>query len=421
MASARMQPDFDCDHDGAALSLEQALEQTQRYLRPVDLCQRLTLKAALGRVLGEEVVSPLDVPAHDNSAMDGYAVRAADLPPEGETTLLGQVGTAFAGHPFEGQVGAGQCVRIMTGAVVPAGADTIVIQEHTQTEEGGVRMPGGYVRGQHVRRAGEDLARGRTVLTAGHRLIPADLGLLASLGIADVSVVRRLRVACFSTGDELRSAGEVLGAGEIYDSNRYSLHGMLSRLDCEVLDMGVVRDDLDALRHAFAQAGANADVVITSGGVSVGEADHIRTVLAELGEVGFWKVSIKPGKPLAFGRLGDAVFFGLPGNPVSVMVTFYKVVQPALMRLRGEMPQPTLQLRARATAPLRKKPGRREFQRGRLFNDESGALCVEPASHQGSGVLRSMSEANCFIVLSEETGALPEGSDVVVEPFSQIV
>lgn len=421
MASARMQPDFDCDHDGAALSLEQALEQTQRYLRPVDLCQRLTIKAALGRVLAEDIVSPLDVPAHDNSAMDGYAVRAADLPPKGETALLRQVGSSFAGHPFDGRVEAGQCVRIMTGGVVPAGADTIVIQEHTQVEDGGVRVPGGYVQGQHVRRAGEDLARGQVVLPAGRRLIPADLGLLASLGVADVAVKRRLRVACFSTGDELRSVGEVLAAGEIYDSNRYSLHGMLSRLDCEVLDMGVVRDDLEALRAAFASAAANADVVITTGGVSVGEADHIRTVLAELGEVGFWKVSIKPGRPLAFGRVGDAVFFGLPGNPVSVMVTFYKVVQPALLRLRGETPPAPLQLRARATAPLRKKPGRREFQRGRLFNDEGGALCVEPASHQGSGVLRSMSEANCFIVLPEDSGGLAEGSEVTVEPFSQFV
>ena len=421
MASARMQPDFDCDHDGAALSLEQALEQTQRGLRPVQLCQRLPVKSALARVLGEDVISPLDVPAHDNSAMDGYAVRAADLPAKGDTASLELVGEAFAGHPFADVVGPGQCVRIMTGGVVPAGADTIVIQEHTQNEDGRVVVPGGYAQGQHVRGAGEDLARGQTVLRAGHRLMPADLGLLASLGIADVSVVRRLRVACFSTGDELRSLGEVLGEGEIYDSNRYSLHGMLTRLGCDVLDMGVVRDHLQALRTAFAEAAADADVVITTGGVSVGEADHIRTVLAELGEVGFWKVSIKPGRPIAFGRVGDAAFFGLPGNPVSVMATFYKIVQPALQLLSGRTPQAPLQLRARAVGRLRKKPGRREFQRGRLFNDENGDLCVEPASHQGSGVLRSMSEANCFIVLPEDTGALDAGTTVTVEPFSQFV
>lgn len=421
MASPRMQPDFDCDHDGAALSLEQALDQTQRGLRPLGLCQRVAVKAALGRVLGEDVISPLDVPAHDNSAMDGYAARAADMPAKGETATLELVGESFAGHPFAGEVGPGQCVRIMTGGVVPAGADTIIIQEHTQAQGAHVRVPGGYVAGQHVRRAGEDLAQGQTVLGAGHRLRPADLGLLASLGIVDLAVVRRLRVAYFSTGDELRSLGEPLGDGEIYDSNRYSLHGMLTRLGCEVLDMGVVRDDLQALRAAFTQAAQDADVVITTGGVSVGEADHIRTVLAELGEVGFWKVSIKPGRPIAFGRVGEAAFFGLPGNPVSVMVTFYKIVQPALQRLSGQSPQRPLQLRARATARLRKKPGRREFQRGRLFNADNGELCVEPAEHQGSGVLRSMSEANCFIVLPEACGALEAGVTVAVEPFSQFV
>ena len=315
-------------YDPNALPVAQAQDFITRLVRPVQAVESLAIRSALGRVLARDIVSPIDVPSHDNAAMDGYALRSADLVAAADT-LLGVAGTAFAGGQAGTQVPPGQCLRIMTGAVMPAGCDTVVPQEFTRTEpDGRVRIPAGTVAlGDNRRLAGEDLARGEVALAAGRILTPADLGLLASLGQAEVPVLRRLRVAFFSTGDELRSIGEPLDAGCVYDSNRYTLWGMLQRLGVDLVDMGVVRDDPAALRTAFTQAAANADAVITSGGVSVGEADHTKQVMRELGEVLFWKIAMRPGRPMAIGRLqaggSTALLFGLPGNPVAVMVTFY--------------------------------------------------------------------------------------------------
>lgn len=398
-------------------SLEDARARMLAQLAPVAMVERVALRDALDRVLGADVVSGVAVPASTNSAMDGYAVRGADLPATGKASLR-VIGESFAGHPFAGAVGAGECVRIMTGAVMPRAADTVVIQEDVERDGDMARIGTGHRVGQHVRQAGEDIAAGATVLTAGRRIRVADIGLLASIGWVEVPVRRRLRVAFFSTGDELRSLGEPLGEGEIHDSNRYTLYGMLHHFGADTLDLGVVRDEPDALRETFQRAGADADVVITSGGVSVGAADFVRGVLAEVGEIGFWKVNMKPGKPIAFGHLnGGATFFGLPGNPVSAMVTFYQVVRPALDRLAGAAPREPLALMVRATGALKKGSSRREFQRGILETGADGELGVRSAAPQGSGILHSMSRANCFIVLPEDSGPIEAGQRVRVEPF----
>ncbi len=285
-----------------------------------------------------------------------------------------------------------------------------------------IRIGEGQRTGQNVRHAGEDIARGSVVLEPGRRLTPADLGIIASLGFAEVSVRRRPRVAFFSTGDELRGLGEVLGEGELYDSNRYTIYGMLTRLGMEVLDMGIVRDERDAVAQAFTRAAAAADAIVTSGGVSVGDADYVTETLEKSGTVGFWKVAIKPGRPLAFGRIGGALFFGLPGNPNSVMATFYQLVQPALQALAGMPdPAPPLTMPAVSASALHKKPGRTEFQRGVLSRGGDGRLVVHKTGHQGSGVLSSMAAANCFIVLPEDAGPVSEGDEVMVQPFAAFV
>jgi molybdopterin molybdotransferase len=359
----------------------------------------------------------MNVPAHDNSAMDGFAVRGADLNPDRETVLK-EVGAALAGHGFAGAVGAGQCVRVMTGAVMPAGADTVVIQEVARVDGDRVIVPPGQKTGQNRRFAGEDLALGRVAVKAGQPVRPAELGLFASLGLAEVTVRRRLRVAFFSTGDELASIGRPLQAGEVYDSNRYTLYGMLARLGVDRIDMGVVPDDPARLERAFLEAAATADAVITSGGVSVGEADFTRELLGRLGEVLFWRIAMRPGRPMAVGRIGNAHFFGLPGNPVAVMVTFYGFVRDALLALSGRTDDYTLPLlRVPCTSPLRKKPGRTEFQRGIVARGTNGEWSVRITGQQGSGVLRSMSEANCLIVLEHERGDIEPGDLVSVQLF----
>jgi molybdopterin molybdotransferase len=411
------------DYDPNSMPVDTARALIRQYLTPVTATERMHVRAALGRVLAQDVVSPLDVPGHDNSAMDGWAVRFADLPREGSVTLR-RVGEAFAGKPSNVAIGAGEAVRIFTGGVMPQGADTVVMQERATETPGGVEIAAGAVgkAGQNRRFAGEDLKRGAVVFAAGQPLNPAELGMLASLGINEVAVYRRLRVAFFSTGDELRSIGQPLGPGEIYDSNRYTLHGMLTRLGCEVLDMGVVRDAPEVLERAFATAAANADVVITSGGVSVGEADFVKQLLDRLGEVLFWKIAMKPGRPLAYGRIGSAQFFGLPGNPVSVMVTFYQFVRDALLVLQGRREVtgvPTFA--AKLAAPIRKAPGRTEFQRGILEPAEGGGFSVRTTGDQGSGILSSMSRANCFIVLSAETGNVEAGSVVQVQLLEGLI
>jgi molybdopterin molybdotransferase len=389
-------------------------------LSPVTGWEAVPIRHALDRILFNDVVAPFDVPAHTNSAMDGYAVRIGDLSC-GDETRLSIVGTAFAGNAFSGLVGAGQAVRVMTGAVLPHGADTVVVQECVRVEDNGVFIPAGQKAGQNVRHAGEDLAGGKPALAAGKRLGPADIGLLASLGIGEVIVRRRLRVAFFSTGDEIASINRPLRPGEVYDSNRYTLYGILTRLGVDLIDMGVVRDDPAALEKALQEASGQADVILTSGGVSVGDADYIRELTARLGDVRFWKLNIKPGRPMAFGRVGKAWLFGLPGNPVAVMVTFYQIVADALLKMMGCDPLPERTVfRVPCVSRIDKSPGRREFPRGVLFSD-GGVWKVQLAGSQGSGILSSMSRANCFIVLPESGGAVAEGDLVDVQPFDGLV
>jgi len=408
------------DIEAGSIPVAEARRRILAAAAPLDATERLHLRAALGRVLAEDIASPLTVPGHTNSAMDGYALAGAGLPDSG-TAELTVAGRSFAGHPHEGTVEPGQCVRIMTGAVMPEGADTVIPQEHAETLSAQrIRIDGRTRAGQNVRQAGEDIQQGDTVLRRGRRLGPSELGLLASLGIAEIAVTRRPRVAFFSTGDELRSIGEPLEAGEIYDSNRYTLYGMLTALGADAMDMGVVEDTPEATLDAFRRAGDNADVVITSGGVSVGEADYIKDSVTALGGIDFSKVAMKPGRPLTFGRVGDALFFGLPGNPVSVMVTFYLFGQPALRRMTGEEDVEPLMLQARCDSRLRKKAGRTEYQRGILSADAAGGLVVERTGAQGSGILSSMSRGNCFIVLPDEFETVDPGAMVPVIPFSEL-
>ncbi|WP_310453046.1 gephyrin-like molybdotransferase Glp [Sulfuritalea sp.] len=423
---------FSCadDYDPNSLPVDRARELILGLLQPVVGHERVFVRQALDRVLSEDVISPIDVPAHDNSAMDGWAVRFGDLAASDDTRLR-NIGTAFAGRAFAGRVGAGETVRIMTGGVLPEGADCVVIQEVTKVEGDAVIIPPGQRKEQNLRRAGEDLQAGRPAIPAGKKLRPAEIGIVASLGIGEVSVRRRVRVAIFSTGDELCSIGTPLAEGAVYDSNRYTLWGMLTRLGCEVIDMGVVRDDPAALEAAFREAAACSDAIITSGGVSVGEADFIKQLMAQLGEVAFWKIAMKPGRPMAFGRIGKtqpdgadgpgAWLFGLPGNPVAVMVTFYQFVQPAIMKLSGIDPvRPVPGFPARCVEPMRKGRGRTEFQRG-ILSRENGEWCVRPTGAQGSGVLRSMADADCFIVLEHERGSVAAGETVMVQLMNGLV
>lgn len=410
------------DYDPDSMPVERARALIAQFLTPVTAVERVHIRHALDRVLAQDVVSPLAVPGHDNSAMDGWAVRFADLASDAPTRLR-RIGESFAGRPFGGEVKAGETVRIFTGGVMPRGADTVVMQERAEAVDGGVVIARGAVNklGQNRRLAGEDVKTGQVVFERGQVVRAAELGMLAALGVIEVGVYRRLRVAFFSTGDELRSLGTMLGAGEIYDSNRYTIFGMLHRLGCETIDMGVVPDVPEDLEAAFATAAACADVVITSGGVSVGEADYVRTLLARLGEVLFWKIAMKPGRPLAYGRLGEAHFFGLPGNPVSVMVTFYQFVRDALLVLQGRRHvEPVPLFKARLASPIRKAPGRTEFQRGVLTPIEGGYE-VRTTGEQGSGILSSMSRANCFIVLATETGDVAPGAMVDVQLLEGLV
>jgi molybdopterin molybdotransferase len=415
------------DYDPNSLPVDRARELILGLLSPVSGHERVFIRQALDRVLSEDVISPIDVPSHDNSAMDGWAVRSCDLETGGETRLK-NIGTAFAGRAFEGKVGAGDTVRIMTGGVLPAGIDCVVVQEVARVEGDVVIIPPGQRAEQNIRRAGEDLQAGRPAIPAGKKLRPAEIGIVASLGVAEVSVRRRVRVALFSTGDELCSIGSPLAEGAVYDSNRYTLWGMLTRLGCEVIDMGVVRDDPAALEAAFREAAACADAIITSGGVSVGEADFIKQLMTQLGEVAFWKIAMKPGRPMAFGRIQPdgadrpgAWLFGLPGNPVAVMVTFYQFVLPAILKLAGVDPVKLVPgFPARCVEAMKKGRGRSEFQRGILFQ-ENGEWCVRPTGAQGSGVLRSMAEADCFIVLEHEREKVGAGDTVNVQLMNGLV
>ena len=401
------------------LRVDEARQRILQQINAIESWRKVALRDALGQVLHEDVISPLSVPPHANSAMDGYALRGEDL--KNDATSLRLIGSAFAGRPFAKSVNTGECVRIMTGAIMPDGCDTVIMQEQAEVSNDRIILHGEHHSGENVRLAGEDIQTGAVVLSAGHRIIPADLGLLASLGLAELKVRRRIRVAFFSTGDELKSLGESLNPGDIYDSNRYTLFGMLKRLNAEIIDMGVVTDSPDALRQALLQASKEADVVITSGGVSVGEADYVKQLLDELGQVNFWKIAMKPGRPLAYGKIADTPFFGLPGNPVSVMVTFYQFVQPALHKLAGANYQPPLLLQAVAAENIRKRPGRFEFQRGLLRSNSANQLEVTMTGEQGSGILHSMSRANCFILLEEDCDGVAAGQSVTVQPFAGLI
>lgn len=421
------------------LSLEQAAAAIDQALaaalakRPAERCERLPLLAALGRVLSEDVLSPIDVPAHDNSAMDGYAFAGealAHAAASGQPLRLRAVGTVLAGAPEAPRIGPGECLRIMTGARMPPGLDTVVPLELCQVEgepaQGWVHLePGVVQRGENRRHRGEDLAHGKPALQAGRVLRPADLGLLASLGIAEAPVRPRLRVAVFSTGDELRTLGQPLEPGCIYDSNRFALMAALQRLGCEPIDLGVVRDEPAALEATLARGIEQADAVITSGGASAGDADYTRELLSRMGEVGFWKVAMRPGRPFAFGpvRTGDhrSWLFALPGNPVAALVTFYVLVRPALLQLAGATAEPLPLLRARSATAVRKRPGRTELQRARLSRADDGIWEVAPAGSQGAGILSSMSQANALLVLSHEQGSVAAGEWVTVLPFDGLV
>jgi molybdopterin molybdotransferase len=411
-------------YDPTALPVDLGRQLILDALSPIDGIERVPLRDALGRVLAQPVVSPIDVPAHDNSAMDGYGLRGEDLNADGDT-VLDIVGSAFAGQGFDGRVGPGQAVRIMTGAPLPAGVDTVAMQEITRAADGKVTIPAGQRPSQNIRRAGEDLRAGLPALPAGRLIRPAELGLVASLGIGEVAVRRRLRVAFFSTGNEIATIGTPAAPGQIYDSNRYTIFGMLSRLGFDIIDIGVIRDDPDALETTLREAAGIADAVITSGGVSVGEADFTREVMARLGEVLFWKIAMKPGRPMAFGRIGgddgSAWLFGLPGNPVAVMVTFYQFARPALMRLAGidPLPEPPL-LPVPCVTPIRKQPGRTEFVRGVLFQGDGGWQ-VRSTPAQGSGILSSMADANCLIVLGPGQGSVAAGDTVQVQVLDGVV
>ncbi len=401
------------------LSLDEALEKLLE--KPVAITDTLSipLHNAAGYILSEHITSPLNVPPFDNSAMDGYGVRYTDLNTQSPLPIAGK---AFAGVPFEGELPQGQCVRIMTGAMIPAGVDTVIMQEETQVTDNGILFPHPAKLGQNIRRIGEDIKQNDIVLPAGTKLSTAQLPLIASLGIANINVYRKLKVAVFSTGDELQAIGQPLKAGQIYDTNRFAVRLMLEKLDCDVLDLGVIPDSPEKLRETFKTADAQADLVISSGGVSVGEADYTKQILDEIGEIGFWKLAIKPGKPFAFGRLHNAWFCGLPGNPVSATVTFYQLVQPLIARLSGfsqwRAPQ---RFHAKTCSPLKKSAGRLDFQRGIASINENGEWQVTTSGHQGSHVYSSFSVANCFIVLERERGKVAAGETVTIELFNPLL
>jgi molybdopterin molybdotransferase len=405
-------------YDPQALSADGVGAFLAELVHPIAETQSVAVIDALGRVLASDLVSPISVPPHDNSAMDGYAFDGGQLAGGGPLQLA-IVGTALAGKAWQGTVGPGQCVKIMTGAIMPAGLDTVVPQEFTKTlPDGRIEIPAGLLQpGDNRRHAGEDLMAGRPALFAGERLGPAACGLVASLGVPRVEVFRRLKVAYFSTGDEILSLGEPQREGAVYDSNRYTVHGMLARLGCEVIDLGVVRDEPALLEQAFRDAAARADAIITSGGVSVGEADFTKAMMKKLGDVAFWKIAMRPGRPMAVGRIGRSVLFGLPGNPVAVMVTFLAFVRPALLRMMGARVEPPLYLKARSAEAMRKKPGRTEYQRGTVTRTADGALEVRTTGNQGSGVLSSMVQANGLIVLHHAQGNVAAGDEVDVMMF----
>ena len=414
----------------AIASLVTELLQESRNMNNASDVESVSLDQAINRILAEDLLSPINVPAADNSAMDGFAFNGDCLDESDNIVTLKVLGTAYAGKPFIESIGAGECVKIMTGALMPHGCDTVIPQEFTESVDGSsVDFKKNQLkRGENRRLRGEDLQSGKAAIKAGRLLRPSDLGLAASLGIAILQVHRKLKVAILSSGDELRALGQALDAGSIYDSNRYSLTGLLNRLNLEIIDCGIVRDDPASLKAAFIEAASKADVLISSGGVSVGEADFTKQIMQELGDVGFWKIAMRPGRPMAFGILKSvndsgrkALFFGLPGNPVAVMVTFYQFVRSALLQLNGASQTEAPLTQAVAEEAIRKKPGRTEFQRAILGRGADGRPTVKLTGSQGAGILRSMSEANCFVILSHDQGNVAAGDWVDVALFDGLL
>ncbi|MDQ2076418.1 gephyrin-like molybdotransferase Glp [Marinimicrobium sp. ABcell2] len=404
-----------CCDEPKLLPVVTAIDRMLEAVNPPADFEQLALNQLLDRILAEDIHAQLNVPGHDNSAMDGYALRAQDA-----DKPLHLAGQSLAGHAFQGSLEPGQCVRITTGAVIPTGADAVVMQENTRIDGQHINVTQTPRPGENIRRAGEDIAQGDRVLSKGHRLSPVDVALLASLGVAEAEVYRRLKVAVLSTGDELTAPGQPLTAGQIYDSNRYGIVALLQRLNVEVIDLGLIPDREDAIRATLQNASQRADAVISSGGVSVGEADFVKDILDELGEINFWKVAIKPGKPFAFGSLGRACFFGLPGNPVSAMVTLHQLALPVLRAMAGEVTEQPITLNATAASRYKKRPGRQDFQRATLRVQE-GENIVSSTGPQGSGVLTSFAGANCYVVLEQERGTVEEGETVQVVPFDRFI
>lgn len=407
-----------CDVTGL-MPLEEGLDRLLSAITPGTEVETVPLTDALGRVTATPIQAKAPVPGFDNSAMDGYAIRLADLK---DGRPLPMQGKAMAGQPYEAPLKPGHCIRIMTGAPVPEGCDAVVMQENTETLDAGIRFLEAPEPGNNIRRAGEDIEPGQEVIPANRRLKPVDLALLASVGCAEIDVFRRTRVALFSTGDEVRQPGEALRYGDLYDSNRPVVRALLQRLDVDILDLGTIADDRDAVRDAFLKADAECDFVVTSGGVSVGEADYTKDVLGELGEIEFWKLAIKPGKPFAFGRLPNSYFIGLPGNPVSATVTFHLLGAQAIRQFQGIGPKPLAQLTATAAADLKKTPGRMDFQRGQWTIADDGKIEVAPSGRgQGSHILTSLAEANCYIALERERGDVKAGETVNLWLFNDLM
>jgi len=396
------------------LPLAQASQQMLDALSPLDDVVAVPLTASVGCILADDILSPIDVPPFNNSAMDGYAMSLSSLT---HSDTLTMVGKSFAGAPFTGDVGPGQCIRIMTGAKLHHQCDTVVMQEKACANGNQITFDSGAKLAQNVRKRGEEFRVEQLVLTKGTRITPRHIALLASLGFANLAVIRKVKVAIFSTGDELVALGKTLADGQIYDSNRFALIAMLENLGVDIIDYGVISDDPELIRAAFVEADKEADVIISSGGVSVGEADYTRDIIQQLGQINFWKLAIKPGKPVAFGHFNDSVFFGLPGNPVSAMVTFYHLAKPALLKLGGGEVTPALRIKAQLTHDLRKSVGRLDFQRGIVSTNADGQLEVCSTGMQSSSMMGSMCLANCFIVLAQEQGNVTAGDEVTIELF----
>jgi molybdopterin molybdotransferase len=408
--------------DPDSISVAYALSQIESNIQPLLQSELLPVRDCLGRICSETIRSSINVPGHANSAMDGFAISFADLldgdGQEGHISTFEEIACAYAGRGLDVICESGQCVRIMTGAVIPEGCDTIIMQEQVEQRDNGlIAVDSNHRLGENVRFAGEDIKLGEVVLKQGDKIAPADLGVLASLGIGALNVFRKPVVAFMSTGDELVSIDKPLGKGQIYDSNRYTLYGMLSQLEVDMIDLGVIKDDFESIRSALLDAAQKADLVITTGGVSVGQADFIKTALEDIGQPEFWKIAIKPGRPLTFGKIEDSLFIGLPGNPVAVMVTFNHFVIPAIRKLSGAPPTQVPVVRAKSTEKMRKRAGRMEIQRGIASLDEDNQWQVCKTGKQGSGILTSMTRGNCFILLREENNGVELGDLVEVQLF----